>query len=46
MPDFYVPNESRVTINIPVLVFSLAVSLLTGNRVRAGAGAADVEGRM
>jgi predicted permease len=30
MPEFYVPNESRVTINIPVLVFSLAVSLLTG----------------
>ncbi|HEX6464960.1 MAG TPA: ABC transporter permease [Vicinamibacterales bacterium] len=30
MPDFYVPNESRVTINIPVLLFSLAVSLLTG----------------
>ena len=30
MPDFYVPNESRVTINLPVLLFSLAVSLLTG----------------
>jgi predicted permease len=30
MPEFYVPNESRVTINIPVLVFSLGVSLLTG----------------
>jgi putative ABC transport system permease protein len=30
MPDFYVPNESRVTINVPVLLFSLAVSLLTG----------------
>jgi putative ABC transport system permease protein len=30
MPEFYVPNESRVTINTPVLVFSLAVSLLTG----------------
>ena len=30
MPEFYVPNESRVTINIPVLVFSLAVSVITG----------------
>jgi predicted permease len=30
MPEFYVPNEARVTINIPVLLFSLAVSLLTG----------------
>jgi putative ABC transport system permease protein len=30
MPEFYVPNESRVAINIPVLWFSLAVSLLTG----------------
>jgi putative ABC transport system permease protein len=30
MPEFYVPNESRVTINIPVLLFSLCVSLLTG----------------
>jgi predicted permease len=30
MPEFYVPNESRVTINQPVLLFSLAVSLLTG----------------
>jgi putative ABC transport system permease protein len=30
MPEFYVPNESRVTINIPVLLFSLAVSLITG----------------
>jgi putative ABC transport system permease protein len=30
MPEFYVPNESRVTINIPVLLFSLAVSLVTG----------------
>ena len=30
MPEFYVPNESRVTINIPVLVFSLVVSVLTG----------------
>ena len=30
MPDFYVPNESRVAINLPVLVCSLGVSLLTG----------------
>jgi predicted permease len=30
MPDFYVPNESRVEINLPVLLFSLGVSVLTG----------------
>ena len=30
MPEFYVPNESRVTINVPVLLFSLAVAILTG----------------
>ena len=30
MPEFYVPNESRVTINMTVLVFSVAVSVLTG----------------
>jgi putative ABC transport system permease protein len=30
MPEFYVPNESRVEINVPVLLFSLGVSLLTG----------------
>jgi putative ABC transport system permease protein len=30
MPEFYVPNESRVSINVPVLLFSLGVSLLTG----------------
>ena len=30
MPEFYVPNESRVTINIPVLLFSFAVSVMTG----------------
>lgn len=30
MPEFYVPNESRVTVNIPVLLFSLGVSVLTG----------------
>ena len=28
--EFYVPNESRVAINVPVLLFSLAVSVLTG----------------
>jgi putative ABC transport system permease protein len=30
MPEFYVPNESRVTINIPVLGFSAGISVLTG----------------
>src|SRR5437762_6893649 len=30
MPEFYVPNESRVTINMLVLVFSAGVSILTG----------------
>ena len=30
MPEFYVPNESRVAINLPVLLFSLGVSVLTG----------------
>jgi putative ABC transport system permease protein len=30
MPEFYVPNESRVAINVPVLLFSLGVSLITG----------------
>jgi putative ABC transport system permease protein len=30
MPEFYVPNESRVTVNVPVLWFSLAISLVTG----------------
>jgi putative ABC transport system permease protein len=30
MPEFYVPNESRVTINIPVMLFALGVSVLTG----------------
>jgi putative ABC transport system permease protein len=30
MPEFYVPNESRVTINVPVLAFSLVVSFVTG----------------
>jgi putative ABC transport system permease protein len=30
MPEFYVPNEARVTINTQVLIFSLVVSVLTG----------------
>ena len=30
MPEFYVPNEARVTINWQVLAFSLVVSVLTG----------------
>jgi predicted permease len=30
MPEFYVPNESRVAINVPVLLVSLGVSLVTG----------------
>ena len=30
MPEFYVPNEARVAINTPVLVFSLVISVLTG----------------
>ncbi len=30
MPDFYKPNEARITINVYVLLFSLAASLLTG----------------
>jgi putative ABC transport system permease protein len=30
MPEFYVPNESRVTINMSVLAFSVAISVVTG----------------
>jgi predicted permease len=30
MPEFYVPNEARVAINVPVLLFALGVSVLTG----------------
>ena len=30
MPEFYVPNEARVAVNAPVLVFALAVSVATG----------------
>ena len=30
MPDFYVPNEARITVNAYVLAFSAAVSISTG----------------
>jgi len=30
MPDFYVPNEARITVNVWVLLFSAGVSVLTG----------------
>jgi predicted permease len=30
MPDFYVPNEARITVNIYVLAFSAAISIATG----------------
>jgi putative ABC transport system permease protein len=30
MPDFYVPNEARITVNAYVLAFSAAVSIATG----------------
>lgn len=30
MPEFYVPNEARITVNAYVLTFSAAVSILTG----------------
>ena len=30
MPEFYVPNEARVAINTPVLVFSVALAVFTG----------------
>lgn len=30
MPEFYVPNEARITVNSYVLLFSLVVSVLTG----------------
>jgi putative ABC transport system permease protein len=30
MPEFYVPNEARVTLNVPVLLVSVAVSIATG----------------
>ena len=30
MPDFYVPNEARITVNGTVLLFSVVVSVMTG----------------
>ena len=30
MPEFYVPNEARVAVNTPVLLFALVVSIATG----------------
>ena len=30
MPEFYVPNEARITVNSYVLLFSAGISLLTG----------------
>jgi predicted permease len=30
MPEFYVPNESRVEINMPVLLFAFGVAVITG----------------
>ena len=30
MPPFYVPNEARITVNAYVLMFSAAISMLTG----------------
>jgi putative ABC transport system permease protein len=30
MPEFYVPNEARIALNAPVLLFTLGVTLLTG----------------
>jgi len=30
MPDFYVPNEARIAVNLYVLLFSAGVSVLTG----------------
>ena len=44
MPEFYVPNESRVTINMPVLAVLARRVGAHGHRLRPGAGAADIEG--
>ena len=30
MPEFYVPNEARIALNAPVLLFTLGLSVLTG----------------
>jgi putative ABC transport system permease protein len=30
MPEFYLPNEARITVNVYVLLFSVSVSVLTG----------------
>jgi putative ABC transport system permease protein len=30
MPDFYVPNEARIEVNGPVLLFSVAIALVAG----------------
>src|SRR5258707_1681024 len=30
MPEFYLPNEARITVNLQVLLFSMAISVLTG----------------
>src|SRR5258706_1028240 len=30
MPEFYLPNEARITVNMQVLLFSMAISVLTG----------------
>ena len=45
MPEFYVPNESRVTINLPVLAVLARGLGAHRHRVRPGAGAADVQAR-
>ena len=43
MPEFYVPNESRVEINVPVLLFALGDLGPHRHHLRPGAGAADVQ---
>ncbi|MBC7925047.1 MAG: ABC transporter permease [Bryobacteraceae bacterium] len=30
LPSFYTPNEARITLNVPVLLFSFTVAVLTG----------------
>ena len=46
MPEFYVPNESRVAINTPVLVVLAWRVAAHGHCVRPRAGAADRPSRM